>query len=193
MPPPEYPTDDKMAATTAAAAPTEPPPSFESHFEYYGGQPHSRDFQPPPPAFPAQRPAAREGADNEYLAPSLPPYATAARYGRYKTEAEYLAALKAWVEEKACERVGGDQNGLIGFYGSKTMDHYATRPGGVRSGMSSRKKSSSISEQGPGSELQATKSADSTATGEQGRRRKSSISQWLSRRRGNSISEAGAS
>ncbi|MCJ1318759.1 hypothetical protein MMC15_004090 [Xylographa vitiligo] len=58
---------------------------------------------------------------------TLPAY-TPSRWGRYATEAEYLAALRAWVEERQYG-APGEQSALVGFYGAKTMSDYAAGPG----------------------------------------------------------------
>lgn len=58
--------------------------------------------------------------------PPLTKAATSAR--RFtKSEEEYLAALRAWVEEKQYVSLGDTT--LEGFYGKKTMDMYAAKPG----------------------------------------------------------------
>ena len=58
--------------------------------------------------------------------PPLTKAATSAR--RFtKSEEEYLTALRAWVEEKQYVSLGDTT--LEGFYGKKTMDMYAAKPG----------------------------------------------------------------
>jgi hypothetical protein len=58
--------------------------------------------------------------------PPLTKAATSAR--RFtKSEEEYLVALRAWVEEKQYVSLGDTT--LEGFYGKKTMDMYAAKPG----------------------------------------------------------------
>ena len=106
----------------------EPPPSFESHVEF--GQPkpqsppqtqnHFSELSPRP-----QPVAAFPDFDAQSL---LPPYSEANKYGCYKSEAEYLSALRAWAESKQYidtnPTVGG---GLIGFYGHRTMEEERAR------------------------------------------------------------------
>lgn len=165
-----------LVSPTAREAESTAPPSFESHFnEYY--QPRTRDFQPQP----APETASLRDGDNQSL---LPPY-TEARYGKYGSEAEYLAALRRWVEAKSCERPG-DSDPLFGFYGQKTMNDYANQDGPGLSFRRNRKekKWGSVSEERPA----RNEATEEQAQGQgQQRRRKSSISQWLNRRRTGSI------
>ena len=113
-------------------------------------------FSSPPPA---------SEPDNSSLLPSY----SAAKYGNYASEADYLAALRAWAEEKAFVEQG--DHGLVGFYGKTTMEGYIQRPGGgVRS---KRKEKRETGKEGEGDEIIEGKE----------RRRKSSVSQWLARKR----------
>ncbi|MCJ1435054.1 hypothetical protein MMC27_004424 [Xylographa pallens] len=132
--------------TRSAAAPDGGPPPFASHAEYF------------------RRPNAETASLH-----TLPAY-TPSRWGNYSTEAEYLTALRAWVEDKQYT-APGDKSALVGFYGSKTMSDYASAPG-LRSGKKERR----------ASEAQ-TAVAGSAVAGEGQRRRKSSLGAWLSRKR----------
>ena len=60
----------------------------------------------------------------------LPAY-TPSRWGNYSTEAEYLTALRAWVEEKQYA-APAEKSALVGFYGTKTMGDYVSGAGGRR-------------------------------------------------------------
>jgi hypothetical protein len=104
----------------------------------------SQEHNLPPSALTSQAPSvisrktsqttlkAKDATPTEELNPttSSPPLsktATAAR--RFtKSEEEYLAALRAWVEEKQYVSLG-ENTQLTGFYGKKTMDMYIAKPG----------------------------------------------------------------
>ena len=112
-------------------------------------------FNTPPPA---------SDPDNASLLPSY----SAAKYGNYTSEADYLAALRAWADEKAFIEPG--DTGLVGFYGKTTMEEYIQRPGGgVRS---KRKEKNETRKEGKEAEIIEGKE-----------RRRSSVSQWLARKR----------
>jgi hypothetical protein len=58
-------------------------------------------------------------------------------YRGFPSEADYLAALRAWAQEK--EYVQFD-TALIGWYGQKTKEHYLSQPGlGLRKKAKARK------------------------------------------------------
>lgn len=147
--------DHSPAAEPSIDSPNTNPP------EYYAPPastppPNTRRvrFNTPPPA---------SDPDNTSLLPSY----SAAKYGNYTSEADYLTALRAWAEEKAFVEPG--ETGLVGFYGKTTMEGYIQRPGGgVRS--KRREKIDTKEEKG----------AENTEGKE---RRKSSVSQWLARKR----------
>ena len=127
-------------------APDDSPPSFASHVNY------------------PRQPNAETASIR-----TLPAY-TPSRWGNYSTEAEYLTALRAWVEDKQYT-APGDKSALVGFYGSKTLSEYGSAPG-LRSGKKERRAS------------EAQTAAAGGAVAEQGRRRrKSSLGAWLSRKR----------
>ncbi|KAL9075220.1 MAG: hypothetical protein Q9157_004098 [Trypethelium eluteriae] len=104
------------AATIATSPPTHTtrhPPPFH---EFY--TPRARDF----------------GSDTASVAPStastvLPAYSTVARYGRFKSEDVYLAALREFAEEKKYMEPTRDLKGrevsVLGFYGDKSMNEIA--------------------------------------------------------------------
>ncbi|KAL8793312.1 MAG: hypothetical protein Q9195_004089 [Heterodermia aff. obscurata] len=117
-------------------------------------------FSTPPPS-----PPPASDPENTSVLPSY----SAAKYGNYTSEADYLAALRAWAEEKAFIEPG--DTGLVGFYGKTTMEGYIQRPGG---GMRSRRK-----------EKVDRKKEEGKGAGdvESKERRRSSISQWLARKR----------
>lgn len=53
------------------------------------------------------------------------------KFGRgclFKTEEEYMAALREWAEEKKFVKIGDGDTQLKGFYGERTMSEYAKRP-----------------------------------------------------------------
>ncbi|KAK3170153.1 hypothetical protein OEA41_009539 [Lepraria neglecta] len=175
-----------------ALDPTERPP-FGSHPpEYYAPQtqnqtqaPRNVRFQSPPTDIP---PRNLNDADAESL---LPPYSPpAGSYRGHNSEAQYLAALRAWAEEKAFVQPH-DKCALLGFYGKETMEECIAKNPELRLG---RKKGRKGSKGGKGGEASRGEEAgagegvvedlqrDEGASAE-GRRRKSSIGQWLSRKR----------
>ena len=155
--PPQAATNDH----SPAIEPSTNPPNSDPP-EYYAppastSTPNARRvrFSTPPPA---------SEPDNSSLLPSY----SAAKYGNYASEADYLAALRAWAEEKAFVEQG--DHGLVGFYGKTTMEGYIQRPGG---GVRSKRKEKGETRKG-GKE-------DEIIEGKE--RRKSSVSQWLARKR----------
>ncbi|KAL8721135.1 MAG: hypothetical protein Q9225_002118 [Loekoesia sp. 1 TL-2023] len=150
------------------------PPSHDLPPQYEPPRTHTARLQMPPP----EEPRARNGLDNESI---LPRYSVA-RYGIYGSEEEYLAALRAWVEEKSYVRLD-DKTALTGFYGKETMQDYANRAG-PRS--SSRKKMVNNKEECPEHErngqVSITSSGGQVTNPAKAQRRKSSIGRWLSHR-----------
>ncbi|MCJ1409797.1 hypothetical protein MMC19_003880 [Ptychographa xylographoides] len=108
---------------------------------------------------------------------TLPPY-SASRWGNYGSEAEYLAALRAWVEDKQYVAPAEGKNGLTGFYGTKSMDYYASRPG-----LGSARKERRASEALLAQHTSAGEGQQQGGEPEGRRRRKSSLGNWLSRKR----------
>ena len=163
IPPPASSATDNQSsdAEPSTNSPNSDPP------EYYAppastAQPNARRvrFSTPPPS-----PPPASDPDNTSLLPSY----SAAKYGNYTSEADYLAALRAWAEEKTFVEPG--DTGLIGFYGETTMEGYIQRPGG---GMRSKRK-----------EKVETKKDEGEEAGhiERKERRRSRVSQWLARKR----------
>lgn len=123
--------DIKMATTTPSTAPSANHlPLLSSTAEPQLNAPPPFSPDPPPyhaPPLPSHRnvrfqsPPAdppRDAPDNHSL---LPPYTLRKeQYKGYKSEEDYLAALKAWAEDKALMQPG-EKNGLEGFYGRETM------------------------------------------------------------------------
>jgi hypothetical protein len=67
---------------------------------------------------------SQSGADLSDTASTIVP--TETTYRGFPSEADYLAALRAWAEEK--EYVQFD-TALVGFYGTKTKADYLSKPG----------------------------------------------------------------
>ena len=151
------------------------PPSYEPA---PGPRPrvHFREDQLPP----------QKETDNESL---LPTY-SAAKYGIYGSEAEYLAALKAWVQEKAF--VEPSETTLVGFYGKTTMEEYANKPGGVRTSCRDKKgqkvgAQAQVLEEPPQS-ADETKSPKAEGVNAE-TKKKGSVTRWLKRSRTKPIVE----
>ena len=102
-------------------------------------------------------------------------------YRGYKSEEEYLAALRAWVKEKECAELG--PMGLTGWYGKYTMDTYMQRPSGARS-LPTAKTQPQVSthevERRPSQPDQTENAQQEVRATGKGSRRKS-LSNWLSR------------
>ena len=119
---PLIPPTDRVATRT-----DEFPPTFESHGEFRPHHQYSPSKQIHSSGLPCQPHfvAALVDADTQSL---LPPYSEANRFGRHKSEADYLAALRAWAESKQYidtdPAVGG---GLVGFYGDRTLEERRAR------------------------------------------------------------------
>ncbi|KAM0804381.1 hypothetical protein BDR22DRAFT_885641 [Usnea florida] len=84
---------------------TDDPPPFSSHPEYHTSPPPSTDTD---------------------TASVLPAYTPAKYRGHHATEEEYLAALRAWAEEKMYTQPA-DKSTLVGFYGQETMKERIAR------------------------------------------------------------------
>lgn len=114
-----------------------------------------------------------ERAETASIASSvLPSYSTATRYGIYDNEQAYLAALRAWAEEKQWVRVADGETEIHGVYGDECLEHRSRR-------MTAERKADK--------EAKAREKARKASLAGQQRResaqQRSSISQWLSRRR----------
>jgi hypothetical protein len=207
--------------TTAQPQPQSAPP------EYYAPRAPSQSQPPIPPRSPQRPQRVRFTSpqpltldpETRSLAPSvapslapsysatgaapLPAYTQKSRYGPYSSEAEYLAALREWVEEKAFQHPEDNPHALVGFYGKKTTQDYLNKPGGVRSKPRKGSKAGEGGKKGSVSgegvvgaageqdlrraSVPARVEEDLTATrtnGSEGKRsRKGSLRQWLSRDR----------
>ena len=187
-------SNDRLPLLSPPALDPTERPSFDSHPpEYYAPQnqnqtqaPRNFRFQSPPTDIPPQN---LNDADAESL---LPPYSPpAGSYRGHNSEAEYLAALRAWVEEKAFVQLH-DNCALPGFYGKETMEEYITKIPELRLGRKKGRKGRSKGENGGedsrGEEAGAGEGVvedlqRNEGASAEGRRRKSSIGQWLSRKR----------
>ncbi|KAL2041972.1 hypothetical protein N7G274_005160 [Stereocaulon virgatum] len=115
----------------------------------------------------------------------LPPYSPpASSYRGHNSEADYLAALRAWAEEKTFVQPD-EKCALPGFYGKKTMEECIAKNPALRVGRKKGRKGSKggNGDEGQGKEEIGKLEAEAEAVGGDGRRRKSSIGQWLSRKR----------
>jgi len=149
------------------------PPSFESEFPrgYYQPRPQIFSQSQTQPVLPTSTQATNANAPAD-TGSILPPY-SASKYGRHKNEDEYLAALRAWAEEKTFATVD-PRGGLTGFYGAETMDERKAKLNEERRLRKMRKMSESAARGSSG--------AGDAQGGEQKQRRKSSIGNWLKRR-----------
>ncbi|KAL9104218.1 MAG: hypothetical protein Q9163_000818 [Psora crenata] len=94
------------------------PPSFESHLQYPQPKPTPSDHS----CRPSSRTQLTYNATDPDGQSILPSY-QASKYGLYKSEEEYLAALRRWVDAKQCiETDPKCRERLVGFYGDKTME-----------------------------------------------------------------------
>ena len=69
--------------------------------------------------------AQRRGSSNS-SSTILPSYAQASPWGRYASEAEYLAALRAWADGRRFVEPEGKG---FAYYGAKSMKDYEDQPG----------------------------------------------------------------
>ena len=116
-----------------------PPPSFDSHFGFYAaGQAQPQNQNQPLLQTQSRNPTNPFGdrAETASIASStaipsvLPPYHSA-KYGIHKNEEDYLAALRAWAEEKQYVEVASN-GGLPGFYGNEELKDRAERAKATR-------------------------------------------------------------
>ena len=182
---------------------TDDPPPFDSHAEFYTPAAHQRArLQSAPSPVPPHSSAPRGSPTNPFRPPqstlnhqtlprhstdtddnaSLLPAYTPARYRGHATEEEYLAALRAWAEEKLYTQPA-DKSTLVGFYGAETMkERIARQPPPLkmrigrkrkegRDGESAGHEAGGVGREGVGERGDAEK---------EGRRRN-----WLSRKRTN--------
>lgn len=188
------------------------PPSFDSHPEFYapasrqrtrlqsapvlstsGSSPRGSPTNPfrPPQNNLNQQSLPRHSTDTDNA--SLLPAYTPARYRGHATEEEYLAALRAWAEEKLYTEPA-DKSTLVGFYGAETMkERIARQPPPLKMRIGRKRKESKVGESAvrEGRGAQEEEGADGEIVRERGngvgesRRRRSSIGNWLSRKRTN--------
>lgn len=185
------------------------PPSFDSHPEFYAPGARQRTRLQPAPVLPTRDPP-RGSPTNPFRPPqnnlnqqsvsrnstdtdnaSLLPAYTPAKYHGHATEEEYLAALRAWAEEKMYTQPA-DKSTLVGFYGAETMkERIARAPPPLKMKIGRKRKDSKV-EDGAVQEGQAGQQVEALSgeiTREQGNgggertRRRSSIGNWLSRKR----------
>ena len=176
-----------MATATAASSADQLPllsppaldlPSFDSRPpEYYAPHPHLDLTQ-------SQQNATTDNADTQSI---LPPYSPpTGSYRGHASEAEYLAALRAWAEEKMYDQPK-DKCALPGFYGKETMrDCIAKNPElGLRLGRKKTKESKTEGEGEGGAEAARMQRSETDGVEDESRtgRRKSSFGGWLSRKR----------
>ena len=127
-PPPTTTQPTSIPSTTPATDQSLQPPSYS----------HPQNPIPPPTT---RRVRFSTDTDNTSLLPSY----SAAKYGAFSSEAEYLSALRAWAEEKTYLDAG--DKGLVGFYGRETMEGYIARPGGgMRTKKTTRKQNKGTGE-----------------------------------------------
>lgn len=208
------------AAEAAVPPPSSQPPSVHLPPAYSAAHaPHVRDFQPqsrpqpefsPPSAltsttpsfFPASAAPSLRDPDTDSLLPAyVGPPSSLRGTRRYKNEAEYLEALRAWAAEKEfmepLRDAKGVEVGLVGFYGRKTGADYASGER-VRFGWRKKRRGDGAEAKGgvvaDGEALAPVRSAGSDAGAEAegsvdgettaaAGRRGSSLGDWLRRRR----------
>lgn len=186
------------------------PPSFDSHPEFYAptARPLTRlqsapvlptnDSSPkgsptnpfrPPQSTLNQQSLPRHSTDTDSA--SLLPAYTPAKYRGHATEEEYLAALRAWAEEKLYTQPA-DKSTLVGFYGAETMKERIARQPPLKMRIGRKRKVSKAGESAvlEGQGGQDEDAVDGEVVSERGngggeRRRRSSIGNWLSRKRTN--------
>ena len=183
------------------------PPSFDSHPEFYAPAARQRTRLQSAPNLPTTDSSPRGSPTNPFRPPqnnlnqrsqdtdgaSLLPAYTPAKYRGHATEEEYLAALRAWAEEKLYTQPA-DKSTLVGFYGAETMkERIARQPPPLKMRIG-RKRKESRADESAERERQGAQE-DETVDGEiarergngegEGRRRRSSLGNWLSRKRTN--------
>ncbi|CAF9929737.1 hypothetical protein IMSHALPRED_007995 [Imshaugia aleurites] len=181
------------------------PPSFDSHPEFYAPappqRPHPRQHSAPIPPTSTTSPSPRGSPTNPFRPPQttldhqsqprhsadadaaslLPAYAPA-KYRGHATEEAYLAALRAWAEEKLYTQPA-DKSTLVGFYGAETMRERIERQPPLRIGMRRKRKEGKGGEGQEGGVGGGEEGGERGSAGGEGRRRRSSIGNWLSRKR----------
>ena len=143
--------------------------SITDHPDFYA--PSTFEQSDEPSAFPSPPPSPRGEANTEPVKPAD----SQPRHGKFQNEEEYLAALKAWAETKMYME---PERGLVGFYGKETIQDIINRPGG---GFRSQAKDKKNKQSAQSLDQSAETPAERPELQQQ--RRKSSISQWIERRR----------
>ncbi|KAF6226209.1 hypothetical protein HO133_009075 [Letharia lupina] len=177
------------------------PPSFDSHPEFYAPAARQRTRLQSAPNLPPTDSSPRGSPTNPFRPPQnnlnqqsqdTDAY-TPAKYRGHATEEEYLAALRAWAEEKLYTQPA-DKSTLVGFYGAETMkERIARQPPPLKMRIGRKRKESRADEsavrerQGAQEdEMVDGEIARERGNGEgEGRRRRSSLGNWLSRKRTN--------
>ncbi|KAK0508945.1 hypothetical protein JMJ35_008316 [Cladonia borealis] len=187
-----------MATATAASSTDQLPllsppaldlPSSDSHPpEYYSPRPHLPSHslsQPTTTTTITQpyQPATTTDHDNDVDTQSLlPPYSppTTTSYRGHASEAAYLAALRAWAEDKMYS-TPQDKCALPGFYGRETMRECIDKNPelGIRFGRGKKRKEGKVEGEGEGVQRDGVVGGEGRTKG----RRKSSLGGWLSRKR----------
>ncbi|CAF9937301.1 MAG: hypothetical protein ALECFALPRED_007165 [Alectoria fallacina] len=190
------------------------PPSFDSHSEFNSpaaARPRPRTRLQSAPLLPTKDSSPTGSPTDPFRSPqsslnqqslprnstdtddaSLLPAYTPAKYRGHATEEEYLAALRAWAEEKLYTQPA-DKSTLVGFYGAETMKERIARQPPLKMRIGRKRKESkmgeSVVQEGQG--VQEDEAVVGKVVREQGngeaerRRRRSSIGNWLSRKRTN--------
>lgn len=174
------PLDLPPAATPYSILDNSPaPPYFSSQHGYYAPQTqHATEHASPERSRTVQinapqnkpHPAPADRAETASIASTiLPPYSSSARHA-HKSEAEYLAALRSWAEERQWVELDG-QGGLQGFYGDECLEDRSKRMKAERQASKDAKA------------REKARKASLVEAREGGERRKGSISNWLGRQR----------
>ena len=103
-----------------------------------------------------------------------PPYTHGRRYGVHQSEEEYLAALRAWADERQWVQLG--DGGLHGFYGDECLEDRSRRMKAERKA----DKEAKAREKAQKRELARRQTEDGESRGS---KRKASMTQWLAKRR----------
>lgn len=193
------------------------PPSFDSHPEFFAPAARQRTrlqsapvlptvdssssptrgsptnpFRPPQNNLDQQSRRSHDNSTDTTDNASLLPAYTPARYRGHASEEEYLAALRAWADEKLYTQPA-DKSTLVGFYGAETMkERIAKAPPPLKMRIGRKRRGEKVGE-GAGDEGRGVQEDEGLGgervreqgNGEGGRRRRSSLGNWLSRKRTN--------
>lgn len=172
-------------ATLVSSDNCDPPPAFPAATlpEYYAPPAVTSTAPHDPDEKSASGP--RSAPDNESLLPSYTP-AKFGKHGRYKDEDAYLDALREWAEERSYAGLKNNKGGdttIEGFYGAKTMTDYENQE---RPNFGFRRKSSAAKAAQIKGDIQASSSTEANQPG----RRRSSMVNWLRRKKTETDSRA---